>query len=448
MEELRNRIEAFWTERETTRLEQHARGDGYFDLREVYRRYEDLSAGEPIDELNRVLQEETLESRQDAPRRLLERVRATMLEASALELTVTAAELEGDWDRRGELLGEAFVKRGECCAGLGYETGRRHFSALYPDVDLDGWCAASEALLEQTAGAYRDSLQEHAGRAALDATRLSYAELQWLSTWSALDSHFESEGLVAVVEFCAQALGVSADRFSALDFRSAAGTGVACFAPRIPDEVVVSTGPVEGAYRYYAGLAASGSGMAFAHASPELPVERRIQLDPGLRQGWGFFFANYLSEERWLRELPVAQRSTDFVQEFRGWELIWIRHAAVCLQFERALAELPCGAEPGPAIANLSDWMQEGLGVAVDPRFALQLGSLELHSLHQLRGRAFARQLQDFFKHEFGRDYWRERRCGDLLRELWQTGATYSAEQIAAELGFGPLGLDPLFDPS
>ena len=68
-------------------------------------------------------------------------------------------------------------------------------------------------------------------------------------------------------------------------------------------------------------------------------------------------------------------------------------------------------------------------------------------SLHWLRGRAFASQLRDFLRHEFGRSFWRERRCGDLLKELWQTGTTYSAEQLTDELGFGPLVLDPQFDP-
>ena len=94
MDTLRARLETFWGEREATRLEQHARGDARFDLREVYRRFEDLSAGERLDETAGWLEEETLASRQDGPRRLLALSRSIVLDAASAERAFAAAEAE------------------------------------------------------------------------------------------------------------------------------------------------------------------------------------------------------------------------------------------------------------------------------------------------------------------------------------------------------------------
>ena len=446
MDTLRARLETFWGEREATRLEQHARGDARFDLREVYRRFEDLSAGERLDETAGWLEEETLASRQDGPRRLLALSRSIVLDAASAERAFAAAEAGIDPERRRDLLDRAFVHWGEACARLGFGTAGDYFVSRFPAARLGAWRSSAEAVLERTAGSYRDALHEHAARADLNVATLSFSELQSLSRWSALEARFEPAGVVAALGFLAAGLGIVPDRLSALAFRDAEGPGIACFAPRVPEAIVVSMGNVAGPARYRAGLAAGGIGISTAFTSPELPVERRIAPDPGLRQGWGFLFADNLAEEAWLQEF-VGQRAADFAREVACWELIALRHAAASLVFELDLAALPCGSEPGAAIEAFADGIRESRGVSIDPRLAIPVHALELPSLHWLRGRAFASQLRDFLRHEFGRSFWRERRCGDLLKELWQTGTTYSAEQLTDELGFGPLVLDPQFDP-
>ena len=63
-----------------------------------------------------------------------------------------------------------------------------------------------------------------------------------------------------------------------------------------------------------------------------------------------------------------------------------------------------------------------------------------------LRGWCLEAQLSELLRERFGRRFWRERAAGELLKELWNTGATYSAEEIAAQLGLGALEIDRLIE--
>ena len=66
--------------------------------------------------------------------------------------------------------------------------------------------------------------------------------------------------------------------------------------------------------------------------------------------------------------------------------------------------------------------------------------------MHELRGRCLAVQLAERLRARFGTRFWHERGASGLLKELWNTGGTYRAESLAADVELGPLDIAPLIE--
>ena len=70
----------------------------------------------------------------------------------------------------------------------------------------------------------------------------------------------------------------------------------------------------------------------------------------------------------------------------------------------------------------------------------------DLYCADYLRAWCLEAKLSEHLRERFGRRFWRERGAGDLLKELWNTGATYTADGLADELGLGPIDTEALIE--
>ena len=68
------------------------------------------------------------------------------------------------------------------------------------------------------------------------------------------------------------------------------------------------------------------------------------------------------------------------------------------------------------------------------------------YSASYLRAWAFEVQLREYLKTRFGSRWWASRRSGDFLKEIWETGDRYTADEMASQIGIGPIRFDPLVD--
>jgi hypothetical protein len=66
------------------------------------------------------------------------------------------------------------------------------------------------------------------------------------------------------------------------------------------------------------------------------------------------------------------------------------------------------------------------------------------YSADYLRAWIRSAQLRDHLVREVGDDWWRNRKTGELLAELFREGTKPSSEEIARRLGFDPLDCKPL----
>jgi hypothetical protein len=61
-----------------------------------------------------------------------------------------------------------------------------------------------------------------------------------------------------------------------------------------------------------------------------------------------------------------------------------------------------------------------------------------------LRALAFSFGLREYLRVRYGHRWWRSRKAGDELIDVWNTASRYSVEELARQIGFGDLSFDLL----
>ena len=445
MEQLRERYDSYREARERELLRVHA---GYAEtpaLDEIDDRFGDLTAGEPLEALRAQRDARRLAGEREADDRLIALVEDAVLAARSWrlgrELRASGAHLEPR--AADELREERFALLGDARRKLGYEHGRARCAARHPEVDVDAWARGAARLLEATEPAYRDRIGSLLARARADPEPARPEDLLQMLRKSGSDRFFDAARRLACLDHLTAGLGLALERSPgvSLDCEPRAGRAAAAqsFYPRLPGEIVVSAAPAGGVAAYADFFAAAGRAHAAAHVSSELPVERRRGLDPACAHGWGWLLSERLDDPAWIASGPGQARADEAGHEASLRRLFTLRELAGRLCFEQILSLVPGGDDPHRLADRWAELCAGALGVPATPDGYLAACDAELPSLHELRGRAFALQLAEWLRERYGRTFWKERRAGALLQELWHTGSTYSAEAVAAELGFAPL---------
>lgn len=490
MEEIRRSYDAYRQETERALFLTAIGQRRWPALEEVDARFEQLSSGDALGSLRRERESAVSEAAQEAGRRLVLAVEAAVicartrdLEArlferevspnvraaglvdsvagwrAALETQADSAQrrriqsaIEGVWSETGSLREELLRGRAEVIRELGYASERAFAEARHPDIDYERWRRAMLGLLEATEPRHRDGLAHALSIAGVAPGEGHRADARYVDRFSSLDPLFPSAEIADCFDFTTRGMAIDLRGLRGVEVRlpsAEAPSGSAfsgCFPIQLPGEIAVLLGRRGGAPGYLGFFYAAGTALHAAFTSPELPVERRRDPDPALVSMWGLLFAHRIADLAWLEDLPLAARRQEIAGALRFRRLAAVRRCA-----GRALAELEwCDARDDGHSAQIADFYSETLTQATGyhhPPDAYRLDlDPELGACDELRAFCLEAQLSDYLLQRFGRKFWKERRAGDLLKELWNTGASYTAEQIAAELGLGGLGPELLTD--
>jgi hypothetical protein len=210
---------------------------------------------------------------------------------------------------------------------------------------------------------------------------------------------------------------------------------------RIPDEIVLVVRPGGGPDDYAAFLHELGHALHFAHTDPRLPVEDRRLGDASVTEAFAFLMDGLLRERGWLRRFVGLAQPADLLR-FTAFHKLWfLRRYAAKLEYELTLhADGPTARcadlyRDLLAGATLVDWPRELSLADLDPFF---------YAARYLRAWIFEAQLRELLRERFDEEWYRNDRTGPFLLALWQRGQRDPIEQLAMELGLGPLSLDPL----
>jgi hypothetical protein len=353
-------------------------------------------------------------------------------------------------ERLSPLRRELFVQRGELLASLGYASRRAFAEAALPELDLDAWGRSASELLDRTEGRYQDGLRALLGDIGVEPGRATPADEARLGLMPQFAERFPAGKRGDLVGFATAGLGVPARALGGIEFDLESRRGKQprplCVAAQVPGEIYVSVSDTGGVDSVTALLHQTGRALQLAFTSPELPVERRRVGDPAVSELWGSLLSARLADPAWFADLIPSPALDAFERAARHQRLARLRRVAARVSYALELASQPAGSDPHPLAERFADALSRATGCHYRASGYLTGDEEPLYAVHELRAACLEARISELLRLEFGERFWRERRAGDLLKELWNTGCTYTADELASELGVGPIDVAPLIE--
>jgi hypothetical protein len=344
-----------------------------------------------------------------------------------------------------ELRLERLKAESAAAAELGFSSLLEAYRNL-TGIDYERLAGSFDRILSTTEGDYRDRL-----RADLEITPgIIPNEVYWCDSGYWRRQHepgpfFQESGLVPALEETIARLGVAPEHADAILFdleqRPAKLPHALCIPVRIPHEVHILLLP-QGTYDDYACLFhESGHAHHFAWTSATLPIEERVNGDRALTETYGFLFERITRDRSWLREMRNFVNPSSFLRFQNLLDAYKIRLHTAKLRYE---IELHGSGGVTEAAKSYADLMTRYTGFRFDAWRYLQNGEDPFYSADYLRAWVFEAMLRDHLRIRFGTAWFQSRAAGHFLKEIWETGQMYTAEEMSHELGLGPLDPQPL----
>jgi hypothetical protein len=345
------------------------------------------------------------------------------------------------------LRAERLLKLHETARALEYSSYVELFEQLR-QLDYSAIATQAANLLSNTEPAYVSRLNEVLRRdLALGVDDAERSDAMCLMHLTSFDDRFPQGQMLQVYTETMAGLGIRVDlqRNIAIDTepRRRKNPRAFCMPISIPEDIRLVIRPAGGQSDYQAFLHESGHAQHYGWASPQLPPEFKYTGDYALTESYAFLFNHLISDGDWLAVFLGIKDNAEFVRSVMLARLVTVRRYVAKLMYERRLhldedlavsselyAELQTSAtnfktEPGEFLFDLDD---------------------SFYSASYLRAWAFEVSLREYLKTRFGSRWWASRRAGDFLKEIWETGDRYTADEMAAQIGIGPIRFDPLID--
>jgi hypothetical protein len=477
--------------REAVQREQYRFRSGQkatLELAEVDDHFEELTSGDLLDDVEASRASATMEEAAEAWRRLSVAIRGTVVERRTRQLSRELREREAaqririgggertlyawqahlgseaDTERRRQiqeglvrawadlnpLREELFIRRGELLGRPEPATPRAWAEEQHPGLDYDAWRGYADEILEKTESVYRDALTSALRGIGVDPGQAHSGDSAHAFRMQSFDALFPGERIEQALDFTTRGLGIRLRDVPGVEIDGEVRPGkhprASCIPARLPGEVYVLFYPHGGELDYESVFHEAGHALHFAFTSSDLPVERRRILDPALTEAWAFLMHYRLADPAWIEESPAAERAANLLPAIRLRKLFLLRRYSAKLRFELELTSVEPGESPVGYADLYSDELTRATGVHYRPAGYLIDTDPDLYCADYLRAWCLEAKLTEYLRERFGRRFWKERRAGDLLKELWNTGATYTADGIAQELGLGPIDPECLID--
>ncbi|MEX2571467.1 MAG: hypothetical protein WD737_09170 [Gemmatimonadota bacterium] len=215
-----------------------------------------------------------------------------------------------------------------------------------------------------------------------------------------------------------------------------AATGAICWAPRVPEEVRLAVTARSGRMAVASFLREYGMGLHAAYTDPELPVEQRRLGDASVPMATGRLFESLLQVPAFVTRLYDIPKHR--LEDYLGLAEVW-RHFEIRRQIGRLHFEVAYYDGEGDD-GTYAELLTNATGVRHDPREALWTVDPGFGSARRIRAAQLAAVLGDTLRQRFDDDWFRNPRSGGHLRDLFAPGRSYSAAELAIQMGVGRLG--------
>jgi hypothetical protein len=457
------------------------------EIAPIYERYSDLFSTDSINKLKQSLEAtpEHFETERASLNRLLAFAAEQFLENSVKQLTEaigdyeaaatielmnremtfqeTAAIIAAEPDRHerlaiykkrldvidasNHLRAERLAKLREAARALGYANYKSLFEQLR-SIDYDALSREAEILLARTESLYLarldEALKRSLGIRVEDAER---PDCVYFTHMSDYEDRFPARRLLGVYRDTMSGLGinVSSQKNIAIDSvsRPRKACRAFCLPISVPDDIKLVIRLTGGQSDYQSLFHESGRAQHYGWASESLRPEFKRSGDCALTKTYAFLFNHLLTDSNWLAEFLAFRDNKGFIRSAMLARLTTVRRRVAKLMCERELhstEDLDRAAEIYAESQSAATKFKTG-----PTEFLFELDDA-FYSASYLRAWAFEVQLRDRLKTRFGEHWWRSARAGNFLKEIWETGDRYTADEMAAQIGVAPITFDSLID--
>ena len=212
-----------------------------------------------------------------------------------------------------------------------------------------------------------------------------------------------------------------------------------CAPIEIPGRVVLVIQPMGGADDWRALFHEAGHTEHYANTSANLLMEEKRLGDVAVTEGWAMLMQHLTDDPAWLTKRLDFPRPHEFEREGVTQLLYMVRRYSAKLLYE---IEFHQADDP----TKLSNRYVEILGDAlkIDPAPADYLSDIDssFYVTGYLRSWAFEAQFRTHLRERYGNDWFAKREAGSLIRELWETGMSMTADEMLGEVTGQELEMD------
>jgi hypothetical protein len=258
---------------------------------------------------------------------------------------------------------------------------------------------------------------------------------------------FSRKDLIPVAESAIAELGLTLEEPDAvtldLEPKPQKRTRPFCIPLRIPQEIKIVLIPESGSRYYLALLHEYGHAFHFAWTDASLPFENRRWGDRALSESYAFLLEQLIRNRLWLARMLLFTRSSDFLRFQSLHRMFLIRRCIGKLEYAVKLHEQRPREEMPQAYSEI---MKASTGLHYLPESWMDDFSDGFDAADYLRGWVLESMLRDHLKSKFGTSWDTNRAAANFLKEIWETGQLYTADELSREIGMGDLNPQVLAD--
>jgi len=205
-----------------------------------------------------------------------------------------------------------------------------------------------------------------------------------------------------------------------------------------PYDVRLTVYPMGGQDDFAAILHEGGHAVHFAHDREDLEMEYKYLGDRGFTEGVAYLFQHLTLNPGWLLKHVKMERDDEYLQFAYFQRLMAIRRLAVNSLYQFRLFE----KETLDGMPELyAKMLSECQKIKTSPASYLDM-DMDFYSAGYVRAMLFESQLHSYLEERFGANWWDKKETGDFLREHYQYGRKYSAEEVLKKIDYGELSTE------
>ncbi len=330
---------------------------------------------------------------------------------------------------------------------LGFSSYSELFSYL-KEEDFLSLQDGMKKLLDETRNLYQEQFGDLLRREikiSLDESRRS--DFSSLKRARKYDRFFKKENLIPVFKGTLFEMGIDLETYKNIyldvEERENKSPRAFCSTPGIPGEIYLVIMPSGGQDDFEAMLHEGGHTLHFGNTSPQLDFEYRCLGDNAVTEGYAFSMEQLMQNRHWLVDFIGMDREQagEFVRFSNLVKLWFCRRYAGKLKYELALHN-------GESINGRESLYKEILSEVTLMKYPIESYLKDVdngfYCTSYIKAWIFQAQLEEYMRRKFDYTWYRNKKAGSFLKELWSYGQKYKVEEILSQLGFGKMDVDYL----